>query len=136
MVPNLKECLVEFENILKNIEKSLEPFEPESLITRLLFDGLTATIFELNTHTLSRIQSGEKIDIIDDFHSYLQEFFLRRGTNPIRKFMYWDTDYRRAQKADENLFGFVRQILKRYKTVHSPEEIENDKSILGHLARW
>jgi cytochrome P450 len=133
VIPKLEQCMNEFCDALDKKESNQESFDILDMCSRLLLDAITVGMFDVNFHALKPGSEGEKI--LHEFDIFLEEYFLKRIHNPLRKYMIWDPKMKRAHQSEKFLDGLCYKILAKYRSTHTPEEIENDTSILGHLVR-
>lgn len=75
-----------------------------------------------------RVMMGE-IDI------GLKEFARNQIYNPFRFLMFWNKEVIRGKEAANTIEKSQQDLLNKYRSEKSPDEIEKDQSILGHLVR-
>jgi len=82
-------------------------------------------------------------DNMGEFYMHENELFLKEASkmalNPLRKFMFWASDRRRAMKARENLMEMAHNLIKRHRQKHMLENgdvNDDDKSIMGRLMSY
>ena len=70
-----------------------------------------------------------------EFDIALKEFARNQVYNPFRFLMFWNKEVIRGKVAAVNIEKAQQDLLNKYRSEKSPEEIEKDQSILGHLVR-
>ena len=73
--------------------------------------------------------------LMGEFDIALKEFVLKQVVNPFRFLMFWNKEVIRGKVAAVNIEKAQQDLLNKYRSEKSPEEIEKDQSILGHLVR-
>jgi cytochrome P450 len=73
--------------------------------------------------------------LIEHYHVGLKEYALKQMVNPFRFLLFWDKDVKAAKVSALEINKFQLSLLDSYRAEKSPEEIEKDPSILGHLVR-
>ena len=64
-----------------------------------------------------------------------KEFALKQVYNPVRFLMFWSKEVIRGKEAVNTIAKSQQDLLNKYRLEKSPDEIEKDQSILGHLVR-
>ena len=80
-------------------------------------------------------KEGVARDLLKAFDVILRERGMKQFFNPLRYFMFWDKEVRASTVASKFVVASQMKILEQYRSKHTPEEIEKDPSILGHLVR-
>ena len=73
--------------------------------------------------------------LMGEFDTALREYARNQVYNPFRFLMFWNKDVIRGKAAAATIEKEQQSLLNKYRTEKSPEEIEKDQSILGHLVR-
>ena len=73
--------------------------------------------------------------LLREFDIALTEFALKQVYNPFRFLMFWSKEVIRGREAAVTIEKSQQDLLNKYRSEKSPDEIEKDQSILGHLVR-
>ena len=133
IIPQLELCMASFCSSLEKRSANKESFDILDMCSRLMLDAITIGMFDVDLHSSESGSEGDKL--LHEFELYIKEFFLIRLQNPIRKYMFWDPEIKRAYQSGAHIDSLCQKILTKYRSSHTQEEIEQDSSILGHLVR-
>lgn len=136
---NLKYTFTVIMNSLTKCQKKLKKyakedfvFELNDVMIKLTFDVITESSFGVNWNT-------QVDDIVSDGTLYLYESDVRlregyrRTFNPIRKYCFWLSDYKRHQVAVDRVTRVLRKVVSDYEKSEMISEAGSDQSIMGHI---
>jgi cytochrome P450 len=79
--------------------------------------------------------SSTGLALIEHYEISNKEYALKQMVNPFRFLLFWDKDVKAAKASALEIKKFQLGLLHSYRAEKTPEEIEKDPSILGHLVR-
>ena len=91
-------------------------------------------MFGIDHQTMQSSTSPGRV-IMGEFEIILREFGRNQVYNPFRSLMFWNKEIIRAKAALVAVEESQRCLLSKYRSEKTPDEIEQDQSILGHLVR-
>jgi cytochrome P450 len=130
----MKECLQKFGKLLKQMTDDGTPFMLDNMMIRLTLDIITESAFGFNFNTLD----GNK-DNLGEFYMSENELVLkeaaRSALNPVRKYMFWNEEHRRALQARSNMMALAQNLIDshREKMAEGVTDSSEDKSIMGRI---
>ena len=104
----------------------------KNFMMRLLFSH--AAMFGIDHQTMQSSTSPGSL-MLREFDIALTEFAQKHVYNPIRFLMFWNKELIRGKAAAATIEKSQQDLVNKYRSEKSPEEIEKDQSILGHLVR-
>eukprot|EP00596_Hydrurales_sp_CCMP1899_P000647 CAMPEP_0119046280 /NCGR_PEP_ID=MMETSP1177-20130426/45582_1 /TAXON_ID=2985 /ORGANISM="Ochromonas sp, Strain CCMP1899" /LENGTH=532 /DNA_ID=CAMNT_0007019207 /DNA_START=180 /DNA_END=1774 /DNA_ORIENTATION=+ len=124
----------EFCDILHAHCSSGEPLKDLSeWMTKLTLDVIGVTMFGVDFKALSGDTSEDVETFMRETPNATKEYFLRQLLNPLRKYLFWNTDVARARASVPKFMAFAQRIIDGYRNT-SGDDI-NQASILGHIVR-
>jgi hypothetical protein len=127
----MKNCLQKFGNVLQHQAATKTPCMLDNVMIRLTLDIVTESAFGVNFNSLV---PGD--DSIGDFYMNENELFLKEAArgflNPLRKYMFWNEERKRAQVAKQNVMNVAQNLMETYRNT-STMKGDDDKSIMGRL---
>lgn len=134
----IKNCLQKFGSILSQKAKNTQSFMLDNDMIRLTLDIISESAFGINFNTMVRSD-----DNMGEFYMHENELFLKEAAktmlNPLRKFMFWSSDRRRALQAKERVLELAHNLIKSHRQKHMLENgdvNEDDMSIMGRLMSY
>jgi len=109
-------------------------FNLSELLTCLTFDALTTALFDIDYNTLTDSESVGHT-FLKEANYNIKEFAYRQALNPLRFLMFWDQERRRAYKAKDFVYQFIKKVHSDYTANKTAEEIKSDKSFLGLISK-
>ena len=73
--------------------------------------------------------------MMGEFDIALKEFARNQVYNPFRYLMFWSKEVIRGKEAANTIEKSQQDLLNKYRSEKTSDEIEKDQSILGHLVR-
>ena len=95
---------------------------------------MNAAIFGVDHQTMKSPASSGRV-VMRDYDIVLKEYSRNQIYNPFRFLMFWNKEGRQGKAAAATIEKSSQELLNKYRSEKSPEEIEKDQSILGHLVR-
>lgn len=157
VIPELQSKLEQFNAILDaHIEQNALLIDLPEWMVRVTIDVLAASMFRTDFRTLQShsLKTGVSVspnsssasDVESDGQLFVRcvgimskEFMMRSPLQPWRKFLIWDKKVMKeiadAEIAATAVVDIGKRLLEGYRVEHTKEELEEDKSILGHLIR-
>lgn len=124
--------------ILERHEQDSTPIDLSTAILHLSFDIITESAFNTNFNT--QVHYDESLrNSVQSENEGLQFFYdnilftkecMKNTLNPFRKFMFWLTEPREAERCRQNIIKFATKIMNSYM---KPSDKEEDLSIMGRI---
>jgi cytochrome P450 len=132
-LPKIHEKIDLLKKIFLQYESDNRSFNVSEIIPRLLMDILCTAMFDVDYHTLE-VEDGEGRHLMNDLHSSMKEF-AKGLSNPFNSLMFWKKELIDAKAAALRIYQSQKKLLDNYRAKNTPEEIENDVSIMAHLLK-
>jgi hypothetical protein len=125
----------EFSMILNDHAASGIPLKDIShWMSKLTLDIIGVSMFGVDFKILSGETSEDVETFMRETPNATKEYFLRQLINPLRSYMFWDSNVASAEASVPKFLSFAQGIIDNYRKA---PKTENDKSsILGHIVRW
>jgi cytochrome P450 len=91
-------------------------------------------MFNTDLGTMTSSSSAGRV-LIKHYEVGLREYALKQMVNPFRFLLFWNKEVIAAKASALEINKFQLGLLDSYRSAKTPQEIEKDPSILGHLVR-
>ena len=161
-LPKMYEKIDDLQNLLAQFESEKTIIDLPELMTQLAMDFICAgkssnflhnvlcyqqtalslirmvsvysAMFGIDHQTMQSSTSPGRL-IMGEFNIILREYGRNQVYNPFRSLMFWNEEVRRGKVAIAAVEKSQQDFLNKYRAEKSPDEIAQDRSILGHLVR-
>ena len=120
--------------IFEDVASTQKSVDIVAVMLNFTFDFLTCSMFDIDLNAMGD-GSTEGKEILHHMDTALKEFCLKQAFNPLRKYMFWDGEVRRAKDSLKRFSDLNAKILSDYRANHSQEDEEANTSILGHIVK-